>query len=120
MLIMKHTVETIGSLEAIWNIWQDIKNWNTWDPATEYSSINGPFKTGTKGSCKFKNGPLVRIELTHVEPLKRAVIKFKLFLARIVDSYYSCKRISKHLRSSLFCHSKPSCIVQQTDKTILA
>ena len=32
MLIIKHTVETTASPEEIWDVWQDVSNWNTWDP----------------------------------------------------------------------------------------
>ncbi len=88
MLISTYTIETKASQESVWNIWQDIKNWNTWDLATEYSSINGPFKEGAEGSWKAKGGPLLSIKVTRVEPLKMSVIEFKLFLARIIVSHH--------------------------------
>lgn len=88
MLIGKYTIETKASQEAIWNIWQNVKNWNTWDLATEYSYINGPFREGAQGSWKAKGGPLSPIKVTRVEPLKMSVIEFKLFLARIVVTHH--------------------------------
>lgn len=41
MFIAQHTIETNASVEAIWNIWRDVKSWRTWDPATEYGSLKG-------------------------------------------------------------------------------
>ncbi len=88
MLIIKHTITTTASAKDIWNIWQDIKNWHTWDNVTEDYSLNGPFQTGAKGQWKPKNGPLVQLTLTRVEPLKVYIGECKLFLARLVSSHY--------------------------------
>jgi len=87
MLIVKHTVETTASPEAIWNIWQDVSNWNTWDHGIEFSTINGPFKAGTTGTIKPKGGPLVHTTLTLVEPMKMFVDEAKLPLTRIIVSH---------------------------------
>lgn len=88
MLIIKHTIDTQTSPEDIWEIWQDVKNWNTWDHGIEYSTIDGPFMEGTSGYLKPKGGPLLRTKLTHVEPLKMFIDESKLFLARIIVSHY--------------------------------
>lgn len=88
MLIIKHTVETIASPEAIWDIWQDVTNWNTWDHGIEFSTIEGPFKTGTTGTLKPKGGPLVHTKLTAVEPKKFFIDESKLPFARIIISHF--------------------------------
>jgi hypothetical protein len=98
MLIIKHTVEIKASPETIWHIWQDVKNWNTWDSATEYSSLDGAFKEGTMGKWKAKGGIELPIKLTRVEPLKMAVVEFKLFLARIVVSYHLSESVAEKTR----------------------
>lgn len=87
MLIIKHTVETTASPESVWQLWQDVSNWNTWDHGIEFSTINGPFKAGTKGTIKPKGGPLVHTTLTLVEPMKIFVVKSKLPLAQIIVSH---------------------------------
>jgi hypothetical protein len=84
MLIIKHTVETKASASAVWSIWQDVQNWNTWDPGIEYATLNGPFEAGIKGTLKPKGGPLVQTCLTHVEPMKMFIDESKLPLARII------------------------------------
>jgi len=88
MLIIKHTLETKASPEKIWEVWQDVKNWNTWDHGIEFSTIDGPFAVGTKGTLKPKGGPLVQTELTTVEPMKMFIDESKLFLAKILVSHY--------------------------------
>ena len=47
MLIIEHSVETTASPEAVWHIWQDVRNWNTWDHGIEFSESHGPFAEGT-------------------------------------------------------------------------
>ena len=88
MLIIKHTVETTATPEAIWEIWQDVPHWNTWDHGIEFSTIEGPFKAGTKGTLKPKGGPLLQTMLTAVEPKKSFVDESKLTLARIIVSHF--------------------------------
>lgn len=97
MLIIKHSVETTASPEDIWQIWQDVKNWNTWDHGIEYSTINGPFEEGTTGTLKPKGGPLVHTKLICVEPFKKFVDESKLFLAKIIVSHYLTKSADKML-----------------------
>lgn len=88
MLIIKHTVETTASPEQVWNIWQDVSNWNSWDHGIEYSTINGPFKEGTTGNIKPKGGPLLQTKLTSVVPMKMFVDESKLPLARVIVSHF--------------------------------
>lgn len=87
MLIIKHTVETTASPSTIWQIWQDVSNWNTWDHGIEFSTINGPFKAGATGTIKPKGGPLIHTRLTQVEPMKMFVDEAKLPLTRIIVSH---------------------------------
>lgn len=88
MLIIKHTVITKALPSAIWRIWQDVENWNTWDHGIEFSNIQGPFIAGTSGTLKPKGGPLIRTKLTCVEPMKRFVDEAKLPLTRITVSHF--------------------------------
>ena len=88
MLIIKHTVETTTSPEEIWDIWQDVSNWNTWDHGIEFSTINGPLREGTTGTLKPKGGPLVHTTLTAVESMKMFIDESKLPLTRIIVSHF--------------------------------
>lgn len=88
MQIIKHTIETSATPEAIWTIWEDVANWNTWDHGIEFSTIDGPFQKGTTGTLKPQGGPLVYTKLTCVEHLKCFVDESKLPLARIIVSHF--------------------------------
>lgn len=87
MLIITHTVETTTPPESIWEVWQDVTNWHTWDHGIEFSTIDGPFKVGTTGTLKPKGGPLVHTKLIAVEPKKMFIDEAKLSLARIIVSH---------------------------------
>ena len=54
--------------EAIFAVYQDVARWNTWDPDTKSSSLNGPFEVGTKGRLAPTKGQEIGIELTSVVP----------------------------------------------------
>lgn len=95
MLIIKHTLQTKASPKAIWHIWEDVANWNTWDDGIEFSTSNGPFAEGTTGTLKPKGGPLVHTKLTCVEPMKKFVDESKLPLARIIVSHFMTEEEGK-------------------------
>jgi hypothetical protein len=84
MFIAKHTVETKITPDQIWKIWEDVKNWKTWDQAIELSRIDGPFQAGTSGSTKFINTPLFKTLLTQVEPNKLVIQEAYLFFAKVI------------------------------------
>jgi len=88
MLIIKHTVETTATPAQIWQVWQDVENWKTWDHDLESSGLDGPFQAGSSGYLKFKSGdPLLKTLLTQVEPLKIFVQEAKLPLAKVVMTH---------------------------------
>ena len=88
MLITKYTAETTAPAAAVWQILQDVANWNTWACGTEFSTLNGPFKTGTTGTLKPTGGPLLQTKLTKVDPMKMFVQEAKVTFARIVMSHF--------------------------------
>ncbi len=88
MLIIKHTVETTASPEAIWEIWQDVANWNTWDHDIEFSAIDGPFKAGTTGNLKPKGGPVVTLSL-RVSSLRNSLLMKRNFPSLVLLSLIS-------------------------------
>lgn len=97
MLIIEYTLETTATKEAIWGIWADVANWNTWDHGIEYSTLNGPFQTGSTGTLKPKGGPLVHTKLTRVEPLKLFIDETKLPLTRIIFTHHLSESKGKRI-----------------------
>ena len=87
MLIVSHTVQTKASPAAIWKIWKDVENWNTWDHSLESSTLNGPFQVGSTGTIKCKGDPLLPMRLTRIEPDKRFDCEVKLFCARVTSEH---------------------------------
>ena len=87
MFIIKHTVETSATPSQIWQVWQDIKNWKSWDHDLESSKINGPFQVGTTGYLKFKDSSQLETLLTRVELLNIFVQEAKLPLASVVMTH---------------------------------
>lgn len=88
MLIIKHTIETAASASAVWQVWQDVSSWNTWDHDLEFSTLDGSFKAGSTGTLKIKDGPLLQTKLTKVEPMKVFVQEARVILAYFVMSHF--------------------------------
>lgn len=64
---MWHTevrIESKASREHIWQLWKDVEHWNRWDKSVEYSTIEGEFTAGTKGTLKPKGGPKTKFRIT--------------------------------------------------------
>lgn len=88
MFITAHTIKTNEELHKIWQVLTDVENWKDWDKELVESKIEGPFQTGTKGTLKFKTGPILETELTHVDPSKRVFVQeAKIFLAKVVMTH---------------------------------
>jgi hypothetical protein len=95
MIIIRHSIKTKASRQDVWNIWIDAKNWHTWDNVTEHCSIDGALKEGAIGTWKPKEGPVLPMVVTRVEPLKEFVTEFKLFLARVISYHYLTESAGK-------------------------
>lgn len=78
MLIVEHTVETTATPAQIWKVWEDVEHWNSWDHGLEFSTLDGPFQTGTLGKLKPKGGPVLCTQLTHVTPMESFIDEAQL------------------------------------------
>ena len=87
MLIIKHTVTTTATPAHIWQVLQDVENWNSWDHGTASSGLEGPFQAGTPGWLKPVDGPVLKTLLTQVEPYKIFVQEAQLLLAKAVMTH---------------------------------
>src|SRR6266508_4349309 len=68
-----HTVEADVTAEAIWELYDDVTTWPSWDAEAESITRDGPFAAGTTGTMKFKGQEPLRYRLTMVEPLREFV-----------------------------------------------
>jgi len=87
MLITEHTEQTTAQPSAIWKLYQDVENWNSWDHALEYTKLNGKFAEGSTIKLKVKNGPLVDIVINKLEENKLFIDTSNLFLCKIIDTH---------------------------------
>ena len=87
MFIAKETIETTATPEEVWEIWQDVANWNQWDPTVERSLLKGPFSNGTMGILKLKNEPEVLLRLAQVFPYTMFTSESNLFLAKVLFTH---------------------------------
>lgn len=87
MQIFEHSIQTEATPSQIWQVLQDVENWNSWDHGIEFSRINGLFEAGTSGSMKPLDGPVLQTLLTYVEPPKIFVQEARLLLAKTIMTH---------------------------------
>ena len=86
MLVSEHSIKTDLSSEQVWRVWEDVKNWKTWDQEIEFSLLDGPFVQGATGRLKMFNSPVLETEITQMDRLKSYTFEAKLFLAKSVST----------------------------------
>lgn len=69
--------------EQIFNLYENVSEWSSWDPDVQYSTIDGEFKVGAKGKLKPTKGPEAKIEFTEVTKNKSFTTISKLPLCTI-------------------------------------
>lgn len=95
MLIIKHTLETNVPPKQIWQVWEDVETWKSWDHEIEFSKMDGPFETGTRGRLKMHNSPILETKITQCEHLRKYVFEANLFLAKSVSTSLIQQRAGK-------------------------
>jgi hypothetical protein len=64
--MIEHRIVVQAPASVIYGIYKDVAQWNTWDPDTKASSLDGPFEAGTQGTLAPSKGRPIRITLTDV------------------------------------------------------
>lgn len=67
-MIIEERITISAKPEVIFAIYANVESWNTWDPDTKSSSLNGPFAIGSKGRLCPTKGREVPIEITYLVP----------------------------------------------------
>jgi hypothetical protein len=81
---VEHRIRVNASAESIFRIYQDVKNWHTWDPDTKQASLEGPFAVGSRGRLPPTKGNTVPMLVTKVEPGRCFTVESKIPLFRMV------------------------------------
>ncbi|MEI7725598.1 MAG: SRPBCC family protein [Bacteroidota bacterium] len=49
--------------EQIWNLFEDVNNWHTWDQGIEFAKLEGKFEPGNHFTLRPKGGPNVKVQI---------------------------------------------------------
>ena len=96
----EYVIETNIKKEKIWNLWEDVDNWNKWNADISYSNINGKFENGTNGSYKTFDGlepVFFFFELQKCVTNKSFICRIKLALC-IMDFGYEIIEAEKTIK----------------------
>jgi Polyketide cyclase / dehydrase and lipid transport len=75
---IEHRIPVKASPETIFRIYEDVKNWHTWDPDTKQASLDGPFQVGSRGRLVPTKGNAVPMVLTRVVPGRSFTVESKI------------------------------------------
>lgn len=89
---VEHRILVTTSAEKIFRIYEDVENWNTWDPDTKSAHIDGPFATGTMGRLTPTKGSTVPMRLTSVKKNEHFTVESKIPLFRMVFEHELIER----------------------------
>jgi uncharacterized protein YndB with AHSA1/START domain len=81
---IEHRITVEAPPEAIFRIYEDVKNWHTWDPDTKQATLDGPFQVGSRGRLVPTKGNAVTMVLTQVVPGRCFTVESKIPLFRMV------------------------------------
>ena len=68
MWTYEHSLETTATSEQLWRLYSDVGSWPSWDSSNEYTTLDGPFETGARGSMKFLGQDPLPFTLVEVDP----------------------------------------------------
>jgi hypothetical protein len=77
-------IEIAAPVDVVFGIYQDVARWNTWDPDTKSSALDGPFQVGTAGRLVPTKGREVPMRLTEVTPNRSFTVQCDVPLFRMV------------------------------------
>lgn len=81
---VEHRIAIAASADTIFRIYEDVKNWHTWDPDTKQAFLDGPFRVGSSGRITPPRGMTVPMLLTQVVPGRCFTVESKIPLFRML------------------------------------
>lgn len=76
-------IEVAAPPDVVFGIYKDVDRWNSWDPDTKASSLDGPFQVGTRGRLVPTQGREVPMRLTEVTPNRSFTVQCDVPLFRM-------------------------------------
>jgi hypothetical protein len=80
---VEHRITIAAHPESIFSIYEDVRNWHTWDPDTKEAELDGPFQVGSRGRLTPTRGHTIPMLLTQVERGRRFTVESKIPLFRM-------------------------------------
>lgn len=81
---VEHRITVRASADIIYRIYEDVANWQTWDPDTRQAVLEGPFQVGSRGRLTPTKGRAVPMELITVERNRCFTVESRIPLFRMV------------------------------------
>lgn len=81
---VEHRIAIAASPSTVFQIYEDVQNWHTWDPDTKQAILEGPFRVGSRGRITPPKGMTVPMLLTQVEPGQCFTVESKIPLFRML------------------------------------
>lgn len=81
---VEHRININASSDLIYRIYEDVRNWHTWDPDTKSASLDGPFEVGSRGKLTPTRGNTVPMVLTQAERGRRFTVESKIPFFRML------------------------------------
>ncbi|MBC3872582.1 SRPBCC family protein [Undibacterium flavidum] len=81
---VEHRITIATPPATIFQIYEDVENWHTWDPDTKQAFIDGPFRVGSRGRITPPKGMSVPMLFTQVEPGRCFTVESKIPLFRML------------------------------------
>jgi hypothetical protein len=81
---VEHRITVAAPAESIFRIYEDVKNWHTWDPDTKQAFLEGPFQIGSRGRLTPTKGNAVSMVLTQVLPGRCFTVESKIPMFRML------------------------------------
>ena len=81
---VEHRIAIAASPYTIFQIYEDVQNWHTWDPDTKQAILEGPFRVGSRGRITPSKGMTVPMLLIQVEPDKCFTVESNIPLFRML------------------------------------
>ena len=98
------TLHAKASKEVVWQLWEDVENWKSYDIIVKYSYLKDPaiFETGAIGYVKTTSAPKTRFELLDVQSGSSFTESLKLPLWNSLELKRRVVSIDQH--TSAFTH----------------
>jgi Polyketide cyclase / dehydrase and lipid transport len=81
---IEHRILVAAQPLAIFQIYEDVDNWHTWDPDTKQARLVGPLRIGAKGTLTPTKGNTIPMLITEVVSGRMFTVEFKIPLLRML------------------------------------